>query len=208
MQVVTQNGENFIGDLPQEKILFSRRVPVANGERESVRYVLTEIDPEDINTLVLRNRVPSDSGGRFYHLTLRTGDHLAVILDPEEIHLSDGWRDISIPSNRIVDVQFNGGLQGSIEGPIGDEHLGFNFVKSPTIGLRVVNQENSVRIPWDQIAEIRVNLDDLPSFSEEYGLLAEDELFDEDDIQLMARAQENFEEDIELFDDEDDENYR
>ncbi len=207
MQVVTQNGENFIGDLPQERILFSRRVPIANGERNGQgdsRYILTEIDPEDISTLVLKSRATNESNGRFYHLTLRTGDHLAVILDPEEIHLSDGWRDISIPSNRIVDVQFNGGLQGAIEGPVGDEHLGFNFVKSSTIGLRIVNQENSVRIPWDQIAEIRVNMDDLPTHSEEYGFLDEpDELFDVEDFKLIALAKKHFDQDTNLLDDED-----
>ncbi len=181
MQVITRNGENFVGDLPQEKVLFSRKVPVARGDRSvrgdtnNVRYVLTEIDPYDVNSLVLKNQQLSEvhAQNRFYHLSLRNGDQLAVTLEAEDIQLTDGWQDLSIPSNKLVDVQFNGGLQGSIEGEVGDEHLGFNFVKNPTLGLRIINQGNTVRIPWDQIAELRLNLGDYaisdePTVSELY----------------------------------------
>lgn len=168
LQVITKSGENFVGDLPSEKILFSRRIAVAQGDRSvlgdhnNVQYVVAEVDPQDINFLILKDRAISSQASqkKFYHMELRNGDHLAITLEPEEIHLTDGWKNQTLLSDKLVDVVFNGGLQGCIEGDICEEHLGFNFVHDSSLGIRISGQNETVRMPWDLIAELRMNLGD------------------------------------------------
>ncbi len=177
IQVITNNGENFVADVPEEDVVFSRRVPVAygsssrQGDNGNVQYIVGEIAPSDINFIVLANRTNhSVASKKFYHVTLRNGDHLAAALEPENIHLTDGWTEQVIPSDKLVEVSFNGGLQGCIEGDLCDVHLGFNFVKDPTVGLRVSKQHNTVRLPWDAIAELKVNMGDFQVNDQEIAL--------------------------------------
>lgn len=178
MQVITRNGENFIGDAPSDTIYFTRRMPVDRGDssrlgdHRNVEYALVSVNPDDVNFIILKNREPNpaDAKKKFYHVTLRNGDHIAATMEPEEIHLTDGWKEQIVSSDKLVEVAFNGGLQGCIEGEHCDHHLGFNFVKDPTIGLRVANQQHAIRLPWDQIAELKVNLGDYVVNEQELAL--------------------------------------
>ncbi|MDP1834640.1 MAG: SUMF1/EgtB/PvdO family nonheme iron enzyme [Chlamydiales bacterium] len=203
LQIITKNGENFIGDLPSEKLIFSRRVAVANdrsvrGDRGNAQYLVAEIDPQDINFLVLKNHAvnPNAASKKFYHVTLRNGDHLAVTLEPEEIRLTDGWKEQTILSDRLVDVIFNGGLQGCVEGDLCDQHLGFNFVQDSTIGMRISGQHGTIRMPWDQIAELKVNLGDFVVNEQEATLadLYHQDLDEEDSNELLYSSNNHFDE--------------
>lgn len=176
-QIITKSGENFIADVPEEKLIFSQLV---EGNRKQARgrngyqaqYVLTEVDPSAINFVVLRDHAFDEQAfnRKFYHVALRNGDHVAVELEPQDIHLSDGWNERLVPSDKLVEVTFNGGLQGCIEGEVCDEHLGFSFVQDPAIDVRLAGQRKSFRLPWDQISELKVNLGDYAVNEQELSL--------------------------------------
>ena len=97
---------------------------------------------------------------KFFHVALKNGDKISVVLGKDPIHLTDGWQDQEIPADSISRVRFNGGLHGYYEGEEGDEPLGFAFVKDSHLNMRLAKDHNLLRMPWTQIDSLRVDLGD------------------------------------------------
>lgn len=186
MQVITNSGENFIAERPKGEVLFFHEVAVAQdkstvGDQSNRERSLKQIDLQDIHYILLKNRtLPPDSlPKKFYHMSLRNGNQLAVALESEEIHLTDGWKSQTISSEHLVDVTFNGGLQGTVEGESSDQSIGFTFVEGATIGVHIAGE--SIRMPWVQIAKLKRNLGDYvidkqeATLAELYHTLSSDE---------------------------------
>ncbi len=205
LQVITQQGESFIAEMPQEPLVFQERTAAHVGDRSiagdfaNSHYVTREVNPADINYFIHRDHAyrPGQDMSKFYHVTLQNGDQIAVMLEPEEIHLTDGWHDRTIRSDQIVELSFNGGLQGCVEGESCDEDLGFAFVKDPTLGMRLFNHDQTVRIPWDHISGLKVDLGDYAADGQEMALA---DLYQDESYGSESYSAEAFEDEPLVFD--------
>lgn len=159
MQVITREGYNFIGNMPKGQLQFEEDVEdPTSGKYSSVKRPL---DPYDVNYVVLEpSQEPSGHQEKFFHVSLKNGDEVSVLLSNEAIHLTDGWHDQDIPSDSLSRVCFNGGLHGYYEGQEGDETLGFAFVKDSHLNMRLAKDQNLLRMPWTQIDSVHVDLGD------------------------------------------------
>lgn len=168
IQVVTRDGQNYVGPYNAETISFIERKP---AEGRSVTTQERQFALSDVNFIALqpRRRLSSDPIDRFYHLTLQSGDRVSVVLDREDLHLTDGWQERTIPSRQLVEASFNGGIQGTIEDEFGEKELGFAFVKESSLGLRVPHCQDCVRMPWELVEHLKVDHGDFaPRPSEQF----------------------------------------
>ncbi len=159
MQVITREGFNFIGEMPKGQLQFQE--DVIDQDTGRYAFVNRPLDPYDVNYVVLEpDQEASGHQDKFFHVSLKNGDEVSVLLSNEAIHLTDGWHDQEIPSDSLSRVRFNGGLHGYYEGQAGDETLGFAFVKDSHLNMRLAKDHNLLRMPWTQIDSVRVDLGD------------------------------------------------
>lgn len=157
LQVITRDGLNFIGPITNAKITIKELLPNMNREPQ---YIERRIDPATINFIALSPRQRDSaqaSPSRFYQLTLQNGDEVPITFDREEIHLSDGWQERVIQGNQIVEANFNGVLQGTIEDASGLKNIGCAFVKEPQLKLNIPHCEHSIEMPWEYVAHLIVD---------------------------------------------------
>lgn len=141
MQVVTRNGQNYIGTVEGSEIdLGAGSVPVS-----------------EVDTLVLKQRscVGPLLHERFHSVVMVNGDRFPVMMDSYRIQLSDGVRDFSIKSEDIVDVQFRGGLHGYLRGEALDRPLEYSYVRDEYLQVKLAKDDSRLRIPWAEIDRIR-----------------------------------------------------
>lgn len=156
LQVITRDGLNYVGSVSDAKILIRELIPSMSREPQ---YMERRIDPTAISFIAVhpRRQEAQTSIGRFYQLTLRSGDQLPIIFDREAIHLSDGWKDRIIRGNQFVEASFNGGLQGTIEDTDGLTDVGFAFVKEPQVNLTIPHCKHIVEMPWENMASFKLD---------------------------------------------------
>lgn len=159
VQVISRDGQQYLGARSPESVLILERIP---GGYPKAQYVERQFDSGAIHFIALaaRRRPTPDSIDRFYHLTLQNGDKLSVVLDRDMLQLTDGWQERLVPANALIDVTFNGGIQGVYEDGFDQKDLGFAFVKNPQLGLRIPHCDDCMRLSWEQVAQLKLDLGD------------------------------------------------
>lgn len=148
MQIVTRDGQNYLASVGKGKFVFN----VAEGEG----LVKKEIDPKSIRLAILQERdtITSPSFKALSTITLRNGDQLPATLADEPIVLTDGWREMALQPNEIIELSFNGGVHGKIlEGGL-PTVLSFKFIQEPALSLTIPYSGEKVKLPWEMIETI------------------------------------------------------
>lgn len=155
VQYISRDGQNFIAPLSATG-RFSIWINEPSPKNPDYR-AKKEINPKLISFILLKERDVGnlEPNRGFSSIELKNGDHLPAIIKNDMIPLSTGWSEEKLAPENIIEVYFNGGLQGQIlrEGIPSD--LGFMFVKDRFLTLQLAKQEQLIRLPWDQIASIQ-----------------------------------------------------
>jgi len=150
LQYITRDGQNYMGNLSRGAFVFNVHQPIPD---DPSNYIKREIDPEEIHFALLRERdtLNTYSRGSISSIDLRNGDYLPAILQDEVIVLTDGWNELYLKPNEILELSFNGGLHGRILENGLPRQLNFMFVKQQFITVRIPKNGQSLKLPWDQI---------------------------------------------------------
>lgn len=159
VQIISRDGQQYLGSRSPDQVRILERIP---GSYSKPQYVERQFASGAIHFIALaaRRRATPEPIDRFYHLTLQNGDRLSVVLDRDVLQLTDGWQERLIPANALVDVTFNGGIQGVYEDGFDQKDLGFAFLKNPQLGLRIPPCDDCMRLSWEQVAQLKVDLGD------------------------------------------------
>jgi hypothetical protein len=146
VKCITLNGEVFTGET---------REPLVMRDKDSEPK---EIDPRTVSYLFLGNKGHETSRktveGKSHLVRLKNGDRLPVLFNSNSIDLSDGYSNSSIRPDAIVDVDYNGGLQGTVKQ--GDEttSIPYSFVKNQHLNVFVPYMDSALLLPWNNIDSI------------------------------------------------------
>jgi formylglycine-generating enzyme required for sulfatase activity len=160
MQVVTRNGQNFIGTYMHRKINLQQLIEVKEmkGEKEVVReeYIDKEVDLSDVNFILLkqRHKVPPLLHDRAFSVVLKGGDRFPVTIDRYQISLSDGANEFKIRSEDIVDVYYRDGLKGYLKGEGLNTPLAFSYVNDKSLHVTLLKGDQKLNIPWGEIDRV------------------------------------------------------
>ncbi|NGX42252.1 MAG: Chromosome partition protein Smc [Chlamydiae bacterium] len=155
MQVVTQDDYSFVCDVPKETIRLVQYFPSRENYTRTINH---EVNPKTISHIFFRGRGESThfEPRKLYVLGLNNGDQLPVVIRDERLHLSNGWRDFILHTDRIIDVSFDGGLYGRLDGEKGgEEELDYSFVRGRFLHIQVAKTPQILGIPWDHVQNIR-----------------------------------------------------
>lgn len=155
IQYITRDGQDYLGSLARGKFIFN----VLDHSEGQSRYTKKEIDPQAVHFIILREREYLNSPylGSVSSLDLNNGDHLPVIIQEEPIVLTDGWHDKILRPSEILEISFNGGVQGRILQEGLPTKLNFMFVKEPFLKLRILKNGQTLKMPWNQIEYIEAH---------------------------------------------------
>ncbi len=145
IQIITRDGYLFVVDMPSEKI----GLLLPNMKKE--------LDPRAVSHILFAQRQASTTPrpSRLHTLQLNNGDQIPVVIAEDTIRLSNGWEDISLKPEEIIDLSFDGGLYGTVYQNGKEKELDFSFVKDPYLHVQVVKSSQVVGIPWNQLISIK-----------------------------------------------------
>ncbi len=152
VQIVTRDGEYYIGKGEFTKLQFDRKLRTGLN-----KYEEGEIDPNMVNFILMKRRgggLPNIDEDVF-SIVLADGQRFPARLGGGLIQLTDGWRDFTLDPDEIVDVRFQGGLQGYIKGEALHEQLRFAFVRDEDLPVELAWSGKQVKLPWGKIDQIR-----------------------------------------------------
>lgn len=158
VQYITKNGENYVGDASDDKLIFWAYEGSNGGPTGDL--IPKKLDQRAIRFIIFtdKQREPIASIKYPLHsLETKNGNHLPVVLGGEPIHLHDGDRSFKIKTHDIVDISFNGGLHGYINAHGDTQELDFSFVQDKLVTVRLAKNATILQIPWDQVARIQGN---------------------------------------------------
>lgn len=155
IQLITHDGHSYISEVRSEHIPFIQYFPsVKNPKRTENKQI--EIDTISHILLTRDSYAAQPKPSRVYVLELNNGNHFPVLIAEEKIELSNGWESFSIRPEEIVDVNFDGGLYGTVRDRGGKEKdLDFSFVSNRHLRVRVLNGTQTIGIPWSEVYGIR-----------------------------------------------------
>lgn len=160
MQVLTRNGQNYIGAMSMEGIAFVEKQLVYSSTKKrakpKVHYIKSTLQPAEINFIFLKKRgkVKGLMGKNVFSFILNNGDRFPAMIEEPFIQLTDGWNEFAIRSKDIIDLQYRGGLQGRTKGEALDEELSFSYVKNPVLSIRLAKNGQRIKLPWKEVSRI------------------------------------------------------
>lgn len=147
MELITTEGMHFIGSIAKDFFLFSQP-----DERQKVLF------PSKVHWMAFRNRKynPKKKKEKLYCLKMCNGDLLTLMLDPQPIVVQNENKEISIQSQMIQYLQFNGGLTGLLSDANGaDIKLPLSQVKDPLLTGKLTHNAQVIKLPWRQIDSLQ-----------------------------------------------------
>ena len=116
-----------------------------------------KIAPELVKSIFFKdnhNRLHKENFDLF-SLEMANGDQLPLSAESVLIHVAEAGKNRKIPLADIIEVSFNGGLNGSIlmEGSV--SMLRIALVKEKYFFAYLTHKHHLVKLPWDQIAQIQ-----------------------------------------------------
>lgn len=152
-QYISRQGESYVGRLKDNTVVFQEKSSTGG-------YIGRVIDPRTIDAIVLapRNDTPVVENQKLYSVELKNGDILPIAPAVDVINLTDGRKDTALPVSDIVEVTYNGGLQGLVnDGNGGTKDLGFSLVKDKYFCFHLASKEQTLKMPWENVAAIQGN---------------------------------------------------
>ena len=156
IQVITGEGFNFVCDIPEEKVDIIQYFPSIEKPTHTTNQ---QIDLHTINYILFKERQASLSSRpqKLYRLEFKNGDQIPVVIKQENIELSNGWHDFTLPAKDIIDLNFDGGIYGVVRDSDGTEkEIDFTFVKEKYFRVQVAKSVQTLGIPWDYILNIHL----------------------------------------------------
>lgn len=190
-RILTSNGSQYIAPLGGDE-LFIRVCSSDDESCMSAREIKVLLS--DINSITLHPR-PNQKSRPAYQLTLKDGNEVPVDLLDKVIYLNEGKLKKSIDASDIIDLSFNGALQGSVKNKNGEiTHIGLCYVDCPYVSLKLAGRTDVVRLPWqsvaflDRVEERAETVIDLDEVSEAGPLFKDYENFEVLEIELHDAA--------------------
>lgn len=182
IQLITHDGYSYISEITSEHLPFIQYFPnVKNPKRTENKQI--EIDAVSHILLTRHSYAAQPKPSRVYVLELNNGNHFPVLIAEEIIELSNGWETFSIRPEEIVDLNFDGGLYGTVQDRRGQEkELDFSFVSDRHLRVRVLNTTQTIGIPWSEVYGIRKQK--TPSYEVAEFVAKKEEVIDEP-VQVM-----------------------
>lgn len=155
IQLITHDGHSYVSEVSSDSVPFIQYFPsMKNPKRTENKKI--EIDSISHILLNRDSYAAQPKPSRVHVLELNNGHHFPVLIAEEKIQLSNGWEAFAIRPEEIVDVNFDGGLYGTVRGPGGKEkELDFSFVSDRHLRVRVLNSSQTIGIPWSEVYGIR-----------------------------------------------------
>lgn len=161
MQVLTRNGQLFIGKMPTKNLSFRRWLPpspdgITQEEHAEKIYTPIELLPTSIQYIFIKpeDNAPALLNEHYLSLILVNGDRFPITAENTKIQLSDGWNEFTINPLDIIHLRYRSGLQGRMKGKALDAELPFSFVKDRYFFIQLAKNGQRLKIPWNQVDEI------------------------------------------------------
>jgi hypothetical protein len=154
LQYITREGQNFTGPAGNGKF------QVLTGDlsqQNSRQRVKKDVEPKIVSLILLKERSRKNvrSDKRLFSLKLRNGDQFPALILTESLELSDGWKERSLNMDAIIELSFNGGVQGLVLEQHRPAQLGFHFLKNQYLMVQIPSYGSVLQLPWDQIQAIQ-----------------------------------------------------
>ena len=150
VQYITQSGHSYFGPVVQASFQFYVKEPTNKNPEHVVRK---EVAPSQITFMILKKRPETRTySTSLFTLSLKDGQQIPVALAQQSIVVTDGWQEKKLHPQDIIEITFEGGVQGTVvQGDIRD-NLGFVFVKDRFLAVQTPKIEGLIKLPWDRIA--------------------------------------------------------
>lgn len=150
-QYITRTGESYIGSLPKTPLRFTE---MRSNEADQV---VREIHLRDIKAVWA---APQDDAhivenSKLFTLEFKNGDQLPCTPVNEIIRLKAGYKEFTLPIQRIIEVNYNGGLQGKFKNGKGKtKRVPFSWVQDPHFCV-LLKTNQIYKFPWENISSIQ-----------------------------------------------------
>ena len=165
MQVITQEGYQFIGDFTNDLIAFSQYFP---SIETPVNTLHQTIDPQKIAYILIATKKTGDREpiGLYFTVQFKNGNVLPVHILDKSFQLSNGWNEYDLFVKRIIDINFDKVISGTVLDDEGQRRkLESSIVKDKFLHLQIVKSEKNIGVTWDEVSAIQ--RDDYRVFTEE-----------------------------------------
>lgn len=156
-------GLNYAGTLKDRHFLF-----VEQSSSLTEPASLRKLPVHEVSEIFLYNRKEPESqedalSGRLYRLEWKNGDQLVFISCTPSLALQTRGKNKALPFDRIVKVRIDGGLYGDIREKGVDKDLELSLLTHRYLTIYVPKLNQTLRIPWNDLAEIEVLEKPLPA---------------------------------------------
>jgi len=155
IQMVTHEGYSFVAGTSENSLPFIQYFPSIKDPKRTHHH---SIELGSVSYILLNrdSYAPEPKPSRLHLLELSNGDRFPVLIAEEEISLSNGWEKFSLRPDALLDVNFDGGLYGTVMNRTGGEkELGFSFVTDSHLRVKIYKSPQTVGIPWGEVYAIQ-----------------------------------------------------
>jgi formylglycine-generating enzyme required for sulfatase activity len=161
LQYVTFDGQNFIGELPQEPFLFCERevtcVETEDGYCEEVRYRERLIEPRDLQCARLRRRscACGTIGKGIFSVVLRNGDRFPVQVLCQSVRFENHGRQFELRTDELSTVEQGAIARVFLRTEAVDRPIAPVVVADEDLRVRLVKNCQEFCLPWEEVRELR-----------------------------------------------------
>ncbi len=154
LQYITREGQNFTGAAGKGKFQVLTGDLSQQNNRQRIKK---DVEPKIVSFVLLKERGRKNArpDKRLFSLKLRNGDQFPALILTESLELSDGWKERSLNMDAIIELSFNGGVQGLVLEQHRPTQLGFHFLKNQYLMVQIPSYGGVLQLPWDQIQAIQ-----------------------------------------------------
>lgn len=151
VQYITQSGHSYFGPVAQAPFQFYVKEPTHKNPEHVVRK---EVAPGQVTFMILKKRPETHtySASSLFTVILKDGQQIPAALTQQPIRVTDGWKEKELLPQDIIEMSFDGGIQGTIVQGDVRESLGFIFIKDHFLVVQMPKVEGLIKFPWDRIA--------------------------------------------------------
>lgn len=150
VQYITQSGHSYFGPVAQALFKFYVKEPTHKNPDHVVRK---EVVPAQVTFMILKKRPETHAykASSLFTLIFKDGQQIPVALTPKPILVTDGRQEKKLLPEDIIEMSFEGGVQGTIVQGDVRSSLGFVFVKDPYLVVQTPKVEGLLKLPWNRI---------------------------------------------------------
>ncbi len=147
----TGQGRRYVASISEKTVDFKENFTDQDG---AISRKLRKIPLNKVDYILMKPRGGLEPHTPF-NLTFANGDEAPVNVVDKEIPINDGKKKRVIKTMDILQITFNGGIQGTLKGSDGNQvTMGLAFVENPHISVIMSDNRGTLRLPWKNISQI------------------------------------------------------